>query len=369
VDGKLRIGFIGAGAVNFGGGEGPWDHASRLEKIEGLEVVGIADPNVARAREKLAERSHEMYGKAEIFSDYREMLEGAGPDAVWIGVPPSAHGVEDAGMDIEIQCAAAGVHMFVEKPLSAFRPERVAPVVEAIARSGVVAGVGYMFRYSRAVDEMRRILAEAGGIPRAFSGRYNCAYSGIRKAEWWDVRMTGGLIVEQATHFADLARFLLGEVDLDSVKGVAIGGAEPLGRLEDVPLKEDGGRFDEAVDPAHRHACATAAVWKYAGGAVGSLVHGTLLHGGRYESELEVWADGLRLILVDPYGDCRLLVRRPHSEETETIRFAGDDPYLAEDVAFVEALRSGDQSKIRSRYQDAFETHRLAWAITDAAAE
>ncbi|MBT4499046.1 MAG: gfo/Idh/MocA family oxidoreductase, partial [Gemmatimonadetes bacterium] len=56
-----------------------------------------------------------------------------------------------------------------------------------------------------------------------------------------------------------------------------------------------------------------------------------------------------------------------HSEETETIRFADDDSYLEEDVAFVEALRTGDRSEIRSSYEDAFKTFELTWAITDAA--
>jgi len=340
-----------------------------LEKIEGIEVVGVADPDMERGRGRLEERDHAMYAGAEVFGDFREMIERARPEAVWIGVPPNVHGVDEEGLDIEIQCARAGVSMFVEKPLSAFRPERVGPVVEAIAGGEVIAGVGYMFRYSRAVEEMRRILAETGGVPRAFSGRYNCAYSGIRKAEWWDVRKVGGPIVEQATHFVDLARFLMGDAELGSVKGVAIGGDEPLGRLEDVPLDDRGERFDESVPPEYRHACATAAVWRFASGGVGSLVHGTLLHGGKYESELEVWADGLRLVLVDPYGDCRLLVRWPHSEETKVMRFGDDDPYLAEDAAFVEALRTGDRGKIRSRYEDAFRTHELTWAITDAVEE
>ena len=34
----LRVGFVGAGKVNFGGSEGPWDHASRLERIGNIEV-------------------------------------------------------------------------------------------------------------------------------------------------------------------------------------------------------------------------------------------------------------------------------------------------------------------------------------------
>lgn len=61
----LKIAFIGAGQVNFGGGEGPWDHgigdyvqlmiaATRLEKLHGenflLSVVGVCDPFVDRAK-------------------------------------------------------------------------------------------------------------------------------------------------------------------------------------------------------------------------------------------------------------------------------------------------------------------------------
>ncbi len=73
--------------MNFGGGEGPWDHASRLERIEGLKVVGVADPDVERARRKLDQRSSHMYEGAEVFSDFRAMLERRKPHAVWIGVP------------------------------------------------------------------------------------------------------------------------------------------------------------------------------------------------------------------------------------------------------------------------------------------
>jgi len=39
----VRVLFIGAGAVNFGGAEGPWDHACRLEQLEDVYVVAIAN--------------------------------------------------------------------------------------------------------------------------------------------------------------------------------------------------------------------------------------------------------------------------------------------------------------------------------------
>src|SRR5689334_4514335 len=92
----LHIGFIGAGFVNFGGGEGPWDHASRLERFADVEVVGIADPDQARAQRQLDLRLHGPYGKVytpcRIYAQWWQMLDAAQLDAVIIGLPPSAHG-------------------------------------------------------------------------------------------------------------------------------------------------------------------------------------------------------------------------------------------------------------------------------------
>ena len=54
-----------------------------------------------------------------------------------------------------------------------------------------------------------------------------------------------------------------------------------------------------------------AAHWSFEGGGVGSLVHGAVLQGRRYEARLEIWADGLRMTLEDPYTDgCTLTIRR-----------------------------------------------------------
>ena len=51
--------------------------------------------------------------------------------------------------------------------------------------------------------------------------------------------------------------------------------------------------------------------WSFESGGVGSLVHGAVLQGRNYEASLDVWADGLRLALDDPYSDnCTLRVRK-----------------------------------------------------------
>ena len=363
----VRIGFVGAGHVNFGGGEGPWDHASRLETLDGIEVVGIADPETDRAHAALAARRHPMFHSAGVYADVRELLAMANPDAVWIGVPPNAHGDPLAGENIEILCAEAGAHVFTEKPLSCGRPDQVRPVAEALARPGILSSVGYMFRYSSVIDTVRDILADTAGGPRAFLARYNCAYSEIRKREWWDVRSSGGPIVEQATHFVDLARYLVGDVALDSVRAVRIDATSEAGVLCDAPRGADGATIDSRVPAAHRSPRGTAAVWQFTGGAIGSLSHATLLHRRKYETELEIWGDGLRLVLSDLYGDCRLHARQPGSETTEEVRFERNDPYLEEDRAFLEAVRTQSEKPIRSPYSDAMKTFALTWAITDAA--
>ena len=373
---QVKIGFVGAGGVNFGGAEGPWDHASRLETIGGIAVVGVADLDTDRAEKALAARragrASEMYSQARAFGDLREMLTEAQPDAVFVGLPPECHGLAEPPNDAELVCADAGVHVFLEKPLASVLPEQLAPVAESLAAAaegGLIVSVGYMFRYSHAVEKMRELIAESPGGLRAIAARYNCAYSEILKPAWWDMRLSGGPIVEQATHFCDLARFLVGDVDLASVRGVQIEPTSPLADVSDMPAGPDGGAMEGPVPPEHRVPRATAAVWKFESGALGSLTHGVLLHRKKYESELEVWGDGLRMVLSDPYGDCRLHVRRPHQEQTETLTFADDDTYLTEDRVFIEAVRSGDASGIRSTYADALRTYELTWAIRQAAAE
>jgi predicted dehydrogenase len=373
----LRIAFIGAGGVNFGGAEGPWDHATRLEKLSRLTVVGIADPDVERAERVLNQRRSgaalRLYAETRVFADFRKMLGQGRPDAVFIGVPPSAHAQTQPPGDMELICATAGVHMFIEKPLSSAPPQDVAPIAQTLSRAqeqGLIVSVGYMFRYSRAVQRMRELIDQTPGGIRAFVARYNCAYSQIDKKEWWDIRFSGGPIVEQATHFCDLARLLGGEVDLSSIQAVTIAPLSPKAALVDTPVDRSGraaGRIDDGVPSDFHVPRSTAAIWRFENGAIGSLTHAALLHGKKYESELEIWGDGLRVVLQDPYGACRLLIRRPHCDETEVEGgFSQDDPYLTEDAAFLDAVRSGDVAGIRSSYADAFRTHEFTWAIRRA---
>lgn len=144
----LRVLFIGAGAVNFGGAEGPWDHSRRLERLGGVRVVAIADPDLPKATRvleaKLSGAHKHMYEGCQLFASYTEAIATCKVDVAFIGepyflllaslnlatpslagVPPFAHGNPSPPRDIELRCLEAGLHLFVEKPISVIPPEEL----------------------------------------------------------------------------------------------------------------------------------------------------------------------------------------------------------------------------------------------------
>jgi len=167
--------------------------------------------------------------------------------------------------------------------------------------------------------------------------------------------------VEQATHFCDLARYIVGEVDLDTVTANSVKQTDPLGSLSGLP--PNIANLENTLFEKKRIPRVTYAQWRFKNGAIGSLVHGVLLHGNKYESEIEIWGDGYRIVLSDPYGKCELSVRVPGSEETVSEQFR-DDAYYLEDKVFLEAILDGkNRTEIASPYEDAFQTYSFSWKI------
>jgi len=366
----IRLGFIGAGQVNFGGGEGPWDHATRLENLCSkfdIQCVGIADVDVPRAKKVLEKRRQsslapEMWKETQVFQDFVEMLDKSKPEAVFIGTFPESHGTINAPNDMEVQCAHRNIHMLIEKPISCHPVSDVEKVAQIIANKDLIVSVAYMFRYSKAILKMKELIAAYGPV-KVFNARYDCAYSTLSKEMWWDLTKSGGPIVEQATHFCDLARYLVGEIDMSSVRAIAIKQTDPAGKLNSLPPNVE--KLEKQLPPEKRINRVTSAFWKFHNGAVGALTHGALLHEIKYESELEVWGDGYRFVLRYPYNDCRLSIRLPHSEKEEVMQFKDDDPYWSEDKAFLQAIVSHQPELIQSPFHDALNTYKFTWNITD----
>src|SRR5205823_15029748 len=96
---RTRIGFVGAGIIAN-------RHVGNLLGFEDVEVAAVADLRPEKARE-LAARS----GGRE-YRDYEAMLDREELDALYICVPPFAHGPP------EIAALERGLPFFVEKPVA-----------------------------------------------------------------------------------------------------------------------------------------------------------------------------------------------------------------------------------------------------------
>lgn len=157
-------------------------------------------------------------------------------------------------------------------------------------------------------------------------------------AWWYRAALGGGQMLEQATHLIDLARLLVGEADVAA--SVAVGLAP-------------GGPPDTDV-PA-----ASTALLRFAGGVLG-VFNATCALAVRASVTLQIVCEGL-VITIAPneavYEDAAGRRSVP----------CGNDPYVAEDRAFLAALEKNDLSLLFSPYADALRTHRLCWTITSMA--
>jgi len=110
-------------------------HAQKLAAIEGASLVGIADPDVARAQEVAAQFN------TPAFSSFEEIFGKA--DAVVIAAPTDRH------HEIARACLERGLHVLVEKPIAQTLREADELIVLA-RKNGKVLQVGHVERYNRA---------------------------------------------------------------------------------------------------------------------------------------------------------------------------------------------------------------------------
>ncbi len=307
-----RVGFVGAGAVAR-------RHLDTLRGFGDVDVAGVADPDEGRAREFARACGARVYPGPEA-------LVAAGVDAVYICVPPYAHG------PAELAAIEARVPFFVEKPLAA--DLRTAEAIAArVAETGLVTATGYHWRYLEIVRIARELLAGRT------VGLVHCYWLDRVAPPWWwvDRGLSGGQVVEQATHVLDLARLLVDEVE--QVYAAATRRPCRVTRVDD----------------------ATAATLRFASGAIGTLASTCLLP-RKHRAGLQVFADGLALDI----SESELVVRT--GEGLWCLPANQPEAKARADRAFIDAVRRGP-ADIRAPYAEALRTHRLGCAIAASVTE
>jgi len=311
----IRIGFVGIGWI-------AGTHMDALSQLEDAQPVAFCDLDSGRA-----ERAAARFG-GRAYTDWRAMLDAESLDALYICLPPHGHD------GVEIAAAERGIHLFVEKPV-ARDLDYARRVEEAIQKAGVICSVGYHFRYYGAIERAKERLQ---GLPVLMvKGAWD---GGMPTGTlWWRTYAhSGGQLVEQTTHIFDLARYLVGEI------------VEVFTFSQNNPALLHHPDGDIAV--------ADVVCLKFANGAVGVITNTNGLHAPG-EVGLKVYTPE-RVVEVS-WG--RMVETEPNRKEEY---YSRDNPYLRESEAFLEAIRTGNQSLIRSDYSDGVRTLAATLAADEA---
>lgn len=327
-----KLAIIGCGGI---GGY----HLGHFLEYTDIELAGFCDIIPERA-----ENFVKKAGCGKAFSYFKDMYDAVSPDMVFICVPPTAHG------EIEFETIRRNIPFFVEKPL-ALDLSLAQKICTAAEEKCLITASGFQCRYSNIVAPTMEFIKKHE-VSYVDCGRMG----GVPDTPWWIKKeLSGGQIVEQTIHQFDIIRYVLGEPDTvftmatrGFVKGI------------------DGYDTDDV----------TSTVIKFKNGALGTITTGCYATDGAcYDSKITFSASDARL---DHYIIGKINIYGEQSEDLEDdgsgLVIKGDGSMKAGDKVgfdtiaddgsagvicdrtFVDAVLTGDGSKIRSPYRDAMRS-------------
>ena len=320
---RVGVALIGSGRM------GAFHAETVARRLPGAWLVAVADPAPGAA-----ERLATALGADRAVTDVQQVWADPDVDAVVIAAPARFH------TELVVAAAAAGKHVFCEKPMALTLPD-ADRAVRAARDAGVVLQVGFNRRFAPDWQAARALLDDGRlGTPRLL-------HSVTRDPGGFDpARVAPGTIfLETLIHDFDTLRFLNPGAAAVEVYATADALVEPDWR--------DRGLLDTAV-----------VVVRFDNGAVGTA-EACFEAAYGYDVRGEVFGSGGRATMGDgrrtgmtfasAVGQCAETVR------SDQELFA--DAYTAELAAFVDAARAGTPAAAGG------EDARAALAIALAAAE
>ncbi len=308
----INVGIIGTGW--FSG-----VHAKILTEMDGIQIKAICGTSKEKA-EKFALDFNDVKG----YSSVVDMLDSEKLDAVYICVPPFAHG------DIEIELIEREIPFLVEKPLGV-NLENPTDILSKLKGQSLITSVGYHFRYRDSIALLKKELESStlGIVTGGWMGS-------MPLVPWWRNQTTsGGQFIEQTTHLVDLLRYTIGEVN----EVYSSFGKVYMSKQHDNVSVDDVGtvtlKFENGVIANLSNTCILPDEVSSVG--VDFYTNKGMFHVG---------FDGLDI-----------------SKKGSTSSFRDTmNPYEKENKAFIHAVKTGDRSLILSDYQDAYKTHTVTVA-------
>jgi myo-inositol 2-dehydrogenase/D-chiro-inositol 1-dehydrogenase len=320
---RVGVALIGSGRM------GAFHAETVARRLPAARLVAVADPAPGAA-----ERLAGSLGADRAYSEIARLWEDPAVDAVVIAAPARAHA------DLVVAAAAAGKHVFCEKPMAVTLPD-ADRAIDAARGAGIVLQVGFNRRFAADWVAARRLIDSGRlGTPRLLR-------SLTRDPGGFDPArvLPDTMFLETLIHDFDTLRYLNPGAEAVDVVATADALVEPDWR--------DRGLLDTAVVVIRFDNGALATAEACFEAAYGYDVRGEVLGSGG----MAQMGDGRRTGMT--FSDAT-------GRTVDTVR--GDQElfggaYTAELAAFVDAVRAGTRAPVTG------EDARAALAIALAAAE
>lgn len=187
----IKLGLVGTGRIGQ-------LHVETLKRSSVAQLVAVTDLHMDAAR-----RCAERFGVPGVAADFPDLLHNYDLQAVLICSSTNTHA------NYCLAAAAAGKHIFCEKPIDA-NLKRIDAVIHAVEKSGVKMMVGFNRRFD-ANHQRIKLALEQGKIGTPHLLHIISRDPAPPPIEY--VKVSGGLFFDMTIHDFDMARFLLGEVE------------------------------------------------------------------------------------------------------------------------------------------------------------
>jgi UDP-N-acetylglucosamine 3-dehydrogenase len=171
-----------------------YGYADSLRKIDGVQIVGIADDDQKRGENAAAKYN------TKFFKGHEELLQ-QDLDAVIITSENSKH------REHVVAAAKAGKHILCEKPL-ATKVEDAKEMIEVCKQNKVILQTAFPVRFNSAVVRAKKII-ESGELGQIFA--IKGTNRGTNPGGWFidQAKSGGGAVIDHTVHVVDLMRWFL----------------------------------------------------------------------------------------------------------------------------------------------------------------
>ncbi|WP_010094790.1 Gfo/Idh/MocA family protein [Ornithinibacillus scapharcae] len=202
---KVQVAIVGVGAIAES------THLHYLKGMDTVEVIGLVDTDLQRV-EAVAEK----HGIPNWFESIEALLENIAVEAVFICTPNATH------IGIAKKAAEKGIHVFIEKPIG-IDIDEVTEYSNLAKANNVLTMVGMTHRFRRDATILKSYL-ERGSLGNVYYAKAKLFRRRGTPKGWFTNKELagGGALMDIGVHVLDLAWWLLGQPEVQSVSATSV---------------------------------------------------------------------------------------------------------------------------------------------------